>query len=201
MFAAAFTLGFKPHVLDTERLRLRPYEASDAEVFFKVLDQSRARLHLSFPDRLRSVPTLAEAPAQLAAFAQDWRTGRFYVFGIWHQQTQAYLGDICLMPQRGGQAEIGYYLAVEAEGHGYAREALGAIVRFGFEQVGAKRLLIRCFADNERAQQVAQAHGFQPYGEEPASEGRPWFRFSFWDNSPPLPAILHFMRMRQPVAP
>ena len=183
-------------MLDTERLHLRPYEASDAAVFFSVLDQSRTRLQLSFPDRLRSVPTLAEAPAQLAAFAHDWHTGRFYVFGIWHRQTQAYLVDICLIPQRAGQAEIGYYLAAEAEGHGYAREALGAIVRFGFEQVGATRLLIRCFVDNERAQQVAQAHGFQLHGEEPASEGRPWFRFNFWDTSPPLPAILHFVRLK-----
>ncbi|MBJ6144578.1 GNAT family N-acetyltransferase [Hymenobacter sp. BT559] len=183
--------------LDTERLRLRPYEARDAAVFFRVLDESRARLQLSFPDRLRSVPTLAAAPTQLAAFAQDWRTGRFYVFGIWHQQTQAYLGDICLMPQRGGQAEIGYYLAAEAEGQGYAREALGAIVRFGFGQVGATRLLIRCFIDNVRAQQVARAHGFRLLGEEPATEGRSWFHFNLWDTSPPLPAILHFVRERR----
>jgi ribosomal-protein-alanine N-acetyltransferase len=196
MFAAAPTLGSKPLVLETERLRLRPYEASDADAFFEVLDQGRARLQLSFPDRLRSVPTLAEAPAQLAAFARDWRTGRFYVFGIWHQHTQAYLGDICLMPQRDGQAEIGYYLAAAAEGHGYAREALGAIVQFGFEQVGASHLLIRCFANNERAQLVAQAHGFQLQGEEPTTNGCLWFRFNFWDDSPPLPAILHFVRPR-----
>lgn len=201
MFAAAAFFGLKPLVLTTARLRLRPYEPADADVFFAVLDQSRARLQHSFPDRLQSVPTLAAACAQLAAFAQDWRTGRFYVFGIWHQQTYAYLGDICLMPQRAGQAEIGYYLAAEAEGQGYAREALGAIVQFGFEQVGATRLLIRCFADNERAQQVAQAHGFRLQTEEPATEGRPWFRLSFWDNSPPLPTILHFMRLKQPVGP
>ncbi|TVT41738.1 GNAT family N-acetyltransferase [Hymenobacter setariae] len=196
MFAASPPLGSKLCVLDTARLRLRPYEASDAAAFFRVLDESRDRLRLSFPDRLRSVPTLAEAPGQLATFAHDWRTGRFYVFGIWHQQTQAYLGDICLMPQRGGQAEIGYYLAAEAEGHGYAREALGAIIRFGFEQIGATHLLIRCFVDNVRAQQVARAHGFRLLGEEPASESRSWFRFNLWDTSPPLPAILHFTLAR-----
>ncbi|RZK36056.1 MAG: N-acetyltransferase [Hymenobacter sp.] len=182
----------QPLVLETDRLRLRPYQATDAAAFFAVLNQSRARLRLSFPDRLRAVPTLAEAPIQLASFAQDWRTGRFYVFGIWHRESQAYLGDICLMPQREGQAEIGYYLAQDAEGQGYAREALGAIVQFGFEQVQAERLLIRCFADNRRAQQVAQAHGFQlARQEEPA---RPWFQFSFWDSPPPTPAILHFVR-------
>lgn len=189
-------LGSTPLVLDTERLRLRPYEASDAAAFFKVLNEGRARLKLSFPDRLRSVPTLAATAAQLAAFAHDWRTGRFYVFGIWHQATQAYLGDICLMPQRGGQAEIGYYLAAEAEGHGYAREALGAIVQFGFGQVGAARLLIRCFADNERAQQVAQAHGFLLQRQEPALDNRSWFHFNFWDPTPPQPPILHFIRTK-----
>ncbi|MFD1871393.1 GNAT family N-acetyltransferase [Hymenobacter bucti] len=185
-------------MLDTNRLQLRPYQATDADAFFRVLDQSRARLQHSFPDRLRAVPTLADAPTQLAAFARDWRTGRFYVFGIWHRANQAYLGDICLMPQRGGQAEIGYYLALEAEGHGYAREALGAIVQFGFEQVQAERLLIRCFADNKRAQQVAQAHGFQLLAQEEPT--RPWFHFSFWDNTPPqAPAILHFIRPKSQI--
>ena len=196
MPSAIPALNLKPLVLETARLRLRPYEAGDAAAFFTVLDQSRARLQVSFPDRLRAVPTLAEAPAQLITFAQDWRTGRFYVFGIWHRESQAYLGDICLMPQRDGQAEIGYYLAQEAEGQGYAREALGAVMEFGFEQVRAERLLIRCFADNMRAQQVAQALGFRLESQEPGTNGRPWFRFSFWESPPVPPAILHFMRTK-----
>ena len=190
----SFSSELQPLVLETDRLCLRPYAPGDAAAFFTVLDQSRARLHLSFPDRLRAVPTLADAPTQLAAFAHDWRTGRFYVFGIWHRESQTYLGDICLMPQREGQAEIGYYLAQEAEGQGYAREALGAIVQFGFEQVRAERLLVRCFADNGRAQQVAQAQGFQLLRQ--AEAVRPWFRFSFWDSPPLPPAILHFVRRK-----
>ncbi|MDJ0363682.1 GNAT family N-acetyltransferase [Hymenobacter sp. H14-R3] len=181
-------------VLETPRLLLRPYEPADAAAFFTVLDQSRERLKTSFPDRLRAVPNQAAAPAQLAAFTDDWQAGRFYVLGIWLRETLDYLGDICLMPQRHGQAEIGYYLAAEAEGQGYAREALAAVCRFGFgRQVEAQRLLIRCYADNARAQAVARALGFalqtpvQP--EAPA-----WFRFSFWDSKPPSPAILHFVR-------
>lgn len=186
-------LSLKPLVLETARLRLRPYEEADATAFFEVLDQSRERLQLSFPDRLRAVPTLAEASAQLAAFAQDWRTGRFYVFGIWHLESQAYLGDICLMPQRDGQAEIGYYLAPAAEGQGYAREALGAIVQFGVERVQAARLLIRCFVDNVRAQQVAQAQGFQLQIQEPSPDALPWFHFGFRERQR-QPAILYFVR-------
>ena len=181
-------------VLETDRLLLRPYEPADAAAFFTLLDQSRERLKASFPDRLRAVPTLAAAPAQIAAFANDWRTGRFFVLGIWLRETLDYRGDICLMPQRRGQAEIGYYLAAEAEGHGYAREALAAMCRFGFGRpVEAQRLLIRCFADNMRAQAVARALGFA--AQEPELPEAPaWFRFSFWDSKPPAPAILHFVR-------
>jgi ribosomal-protein-alanine N-acetyltransferase len=195
--AALFSMSLKPLVLETARLQLRPYKATDAAAFFTLLDQNRERLQASFPDRLRSVPTLEAAPAQLAAFADDWRTGRFYVFGIWHSVSHAYLGDICLMPQRAGQAEIGYYLAPEAEGQGYAREALAAITQFGFEQVAAERLLIRCFADNLRGQQVAQSQGFHLQDQTPAPDALPRLRFSFWDSQPQRPPILYFVRTKQ----
>ena len=159
----------------TARLCLRPYEPADAESFFALLDADRARFHASFPDRLLAVRAPADAHRALQAFADDWQTGRFYVFGIWHRASTAYLGDICLMPQVRGQAEIGYYLAAAAEGCGYAREALAAVTGFGFEAVGSQRLLIRCYADNERGQAVARAIGFQA---EPPPKRPIWFRSS-----------------------
>ena len=162
-----------PLTLLTPRLLLRPYEPADAPAFFALLHENRNRLLASFPDRIQAVRTLAEAPAALAAFAADWHSGRFYVFGIWHRETQAYLGDICLMPQQAGRAEIGYYLAATAEGYGYAREALAAIATFGFETVAVANLLIRCFADNARGQAVAQAVGFC---QETTPTRFAWFR-------------------------
>ena len=180
-----------PTSLETPRLLLRAYQPGDAAAFFDLLDRSRARLRESFPDRLRAVRDPADAPVQLAAFADDWQSGRFYVLGIWHRTTGAYLGDICLMPQRLGRAEIGYYLAVEAEGQGYAREALAAICTFGFEAVGARQLLIRCFAGNRRGQAVAQAVGFVAQAQ-PGAFG--WRRFTFRRQPEPASAILHFVR-------
>lgn len=157
----------------TERLCLRPYEPVDAADFFALIDADRARFQPSFPDRLQAVQVPADATAALRAFADDWRSGRFYVFGIWHRVTAAYLGDICLMPQNQGKAEIGYYLAAAAEGLGYAREALATIVHFGFDAVGSQRLLIRCYADNARGQAVADALGF--VAEVPPKRPH-WFR-------------------------
>ncbi|WP_210513715.1 GNAT family N-acetyltransferase [Hymenobacter terricola] len=159
--------------LFTSRLCLRPYETADADAFFTLLHADRARFQTSFPDRLQAVRVPTDAHAALHDFANDWRTGRFYVFGIWHRATAAYLGDICLMPQAKGQAEIGYYLAAAAEGQGFAREALAAVIGFGFGPVGSQRLLIRCYANNTRGQAVARAAGFQP--EAPPKRPH-WFR-------------------------
>lgn len=175
----------------SSRLLLRPYAPADAPAFFALLDQNRARLEASFPDRLAAVPTPAEAPAALEAFARDWHTGRFYVLGIWHRSTGRYLGDICLMPQRNSQVEIGYYLAQEAEGQGYAREALAAVCPFGFEHLQARRLLIRCFAGNARAQAVALAVGFRP--ETPPG------RFAWLRDKVAAGSIRHFVRLPSPV--
>lgn len=161
--------------LYTERLCLRPYEPADANAFFALLHADRPRFQASFPDRLQAVRVPADAHVALRTFADDWRTGRFYVFGIWHRATAEYVGDICLMPQQKGQAEIGYYLAAAAEGQGFAREALAAITDFGFEAVGSQRLLVRCYLDNERGQAVARAAGFVP---EPPPRRPVWFRNS-----------------------
>ncbi|MBF9141355.1 GNAT family N-acetyltransferase [Hymenobacter properus] len=161
--------------LHTARLCLRPYEPADAEAFFALLHADRARFQPSFPDRLQAVRSVADAQTSLNTFADDWRTGRFYVFGIWERATGVYIGDICIMPQQKGQAEIGYYLAAAAEGRGYAREALAAVIDFGFENLGSQRLLVRCFLSNEKGQAVARAAGFMP---EPPPKRPLWFRNS-----------------------
>lgn len=148
----------------TPRLTLRPYAAADAEAFFTVIDQNRERLLAAFPSRVAAVTTLADARQVLLAYHQDWQTRRLFVFGIWHTASGAYLGDISLKPAwtRAVTAEIGYYLSAQAEGQGYAQEALAEAVAFGFEPpIQATRLDIRCYATNPRSCAVAEKVGFR----------------------------------------
>ena len=148
----------------TSRLMLRPYEPTDAEDFFTVIDQNRLRLQAAFPSRVAAVQTLADARQVLLGYTQDWNSRRLLVLGIWHATSGAYLGDISLRPVwgRAVTAEIGYYLAAEAEGQGYAQEALAAAVAFGFSKpLDASRLDIRCYATNPRSCAVAERIGFR----------------------------------------
>lgn len=151
--------------LHTPRLTLRPYVPADAEVFFFALDQNRERLLPAFPSRVGAVKNLADAQQVLSIFTQDWHSRRLFVFGIWHTESATYLGDISLKPvwsRTTATAEIGYYLTAEAEGQGYAQEALAAAVAFGFRPpLGAARLDIRCYATNPRSCAVAEKAGFR----------------------------------------
>ncbi|UOQ72398.1 GNAT family N-acetyltransferase [Hymenobacter cellulosilyticus] len=154
----------------TPRLTLRPYVAADAEAFFAVIDQERARLQPAFPSRVAAVQTLDDARQVLQGYTQDWSSRRLLVLGIWHTASGAYLGDISLKPvwSRAVTAEIGYYLAADAEGHGYAQEALEAAVVFGFRApLGATRLDIRCYATNPRSCAVAERAGFRRLPAKP----------------------------------
>ncbi|MBC6696940.1 GNAT family N-acetyltransferase [Hymenobacter puniceus] len=149
----------------TARLTLRPYQPSDEAVFFAVLHQNRSRLQAAFPSRVAAVQALPDAGRVLRQFTQDWQQGRLYVFGIWHTASGAYLGDISLRPSWSApvSAEIGYYLTAEAEGHGYAREALAAAVQFGFgAPLLAASLSLRCRPTNPRSMAVAEHAGFRP---------------------------------------
>ncbi|NVO83366.1 GNAT family N-acetyltransferase [Hymenobacter terrestris] len=151
-----------PHL--TDRLLLRPYAPEDAAAFFALIDANRLRLRPSFPARETAASSANACIRLLKQFGHDWRTGRLYVLGIWHRTGGHYLGDISLKPNWTAPVtlEIGYYLAAEAEGQGYAREALAAAVAFAFGPLGAARLLIRCLPNNPRSVAVAEALGFQP---------------------------------------
>lgn len=174
--------------LCSARLTLRPYTPSDVSAFFQLIDENRARLRPAFPSRETSVQTLTDATQVLALFEQDWTSSRLYVLGIWHSETEEYLGDISLKPNwsQPVTVEIGYYLAASAEGNGYAREALEAVLPFGFATLGAARLLIRCRADNPRSCAVAEAAAFKPV------PSRPRILRAFTEQS-----ILYYIRKRE----
>jgi RimJ/RimL family protein N-acetyltransferase len=74
--------------------------------------------------------------------------------------------------------EIGYWVRRSCKGNGYVTEALGALVRLAFKELGAKRVEIHCSHLNEPSQRVAERGGFVLEGRlrnqkrEPGGEPR-----------------------------
>ncbi|OON67976.1 GNAT family N-acetyltransferase [Hymenobacter sp. CRA2] len=157
-----------PATLRTARLLLRPYRLTDTPDFYALLHAEAPRLEPAFPRRVAAVRSYADAEQALRTFGEQWRQRRLLVWGIWHAETGQYLGDISLQPDapRIRAGEIGYYLAAAAEGYGYAREALGAVVQYAFADLEARRLTLRCRPENVRSQATAEALGFRRDGAD-----------------------------------
>jgi RimJ/RimL family protein N-acetyltransferase len=61
--------------------------------------------------------------------------------------------------------EIGYWCRKRFEGQGYITEAVRGITTFAFETLGARRVEIRCDAENARSRRVAERAGYHLEGE------------------------------------
>lgn len=72
------------------------------------------------------------------------------------------LGSIALMEVNWthARAEVGYWLAREARGHGHVTRAVGLICRWGFERLALERIELLASSRNEPSQRVAERSGF-----------------------------------------
>lgn len=58
-------------------------------------------------------------------------------------------------------ADIGYWCRITAQGQGYMHEAVNALIIYGFQKLGLKRLTIHCDDENLKSAQVAEKAGFE----------------------------------------
>jgi RimJ/RimL family protein N-acetyltransferase len=59
------------------------------------------------------------------------------------------------------QAELGWVLAPDRGGHGYATEAVRELIRISFEELGLRRVTANCFADNEASWRLMERVGMR----------------------------------------
>jgi RimJ/RimL family protein N-acetyltransferase len=83
------------------------------------------------------------------------------------------IGDLMLAPEdawaqseiaeqaKGTQAEIGWCLDPAHGGQGYATEAVRELIRIAFEDLGLRRLVALCFADNEPSWRLMERVGMR----------------------------------------
>jgi RimJ/RimL family protein N-acetyltransferase len=58
------------------------------------------------------------------------------------------------------RAQVGYWLARQARGHGHATRAVGLICRWGFDALGLERIELLAATQNRASQRVAERAGF-----------------------------------------
>ncbi|MFI9046812.1 GNAT family N-acetyltransferase [Streptomyces sp. NPDC053427] len=156
----------EPVILTTERLLLRPFEASDAATVYAACQE---------PDipRWTSIPSpYGFEDAELftgTTSPEGWHTDTSYSFAVLSRSDGCLVGSMGLIrldrlhpPER--QAELGYWTAKEHRGKGYTVEAARAVVHWAFADLGVERMEWLAEAGNEGSQAVARRVGFRMEG-------------------------------------
>lgn len=141
----------------TQRLLLRPVWPEDADALFRAINDAGIVCNLAHAPWPY---TRADARA-FAARAQD-RLYPHFLLTRPGNVGQTLIGT-CGMAERDGEAEIGYWIAREHWGKGYATEAARAVIANAWT-LGHRRLVAGHFIDNPASGVVLRRLGFRPTG-------------------------------------
>lgn len=150
-----------PHMLG-ERLMLREYREEDFGAIRRWVNDPEATRYLSHA--FLAPHTALGTEKFMQSILSGQREGYFFV--IADRNTQEYYGqiDIFQVDAVSRCGEIGIVVAPWVWHRGYAREALGLIERYAFEQLNFHRLWLDVFAENVRARAAYRAAGFVEEG-------------------------------------
>ena len=81
-------------------------------------------------------------------------------------------------PEHDWEADIGFELAPEYWGRGYATEVTLDMVNFGFRELELHRISSSCIADNAASARVLEKVGLRPEGRLRENE---YFKGRWWD--------------------
>ncbi|MET9884768.1 GNAT family N-acetyltransferase [Streptomyces sp. NPDC006430] len=148
----------EPTTLHTARLYLRPFVPSDEEEVYAAVQD---------PDiqRWTMVPSPYErehAHGFVSESVPDgWREDTAYSFAVRLGQDGPLVAAVGVHVRGPGMYEIGYWAAKEHRGNGYMVEAVAAVSRWAFTEVGAVRLEWRAEVGNAGSRAVAEKTGFR----------------------------------------
>ena len=145
-------------MIETERLVLRPWEESDAEECFKYARDPQVgpiagwNAHKSVEESRLIIRTVLSAPESYAVVLK---------------QTGLPIGSIGLMfagatslTDRADECELGYWLGVPYWGQGLMPEAVKALLRHAFTDLGMKKVWCGYYDGNDKSKRVQEKCGF-----------------------------------------
>lgn len=149
-------------MLRTARLALRPFRPQDADAVQRLASQ------FAVADTTLTIPhpyPEGGAATWIATHEPQFREGKGVVFAIAHRADDALIGAIGLgIDRRHEHAELGYWIDPAEWNKGYATEAAGAIIAYGFAELQLHRIQARHFARNPSSGAVMRKLGMRCEG-------------------------------------
>lgn len=145
--------------LTTPRLSLHTMTEADWPLFLQLQQDPRVMAFVADPCSEETIR--AHFEARLPAW--DKTSHHWLCLVIREKATGAALGVTGFLPEWEPfrQAEMGYMMLPEAQGQGYASEALAAVCEFAFDTCGFHRLKALVVEGNRASRRVLEKCGFE----------------------------------------
>ena len=158
-----------PLPIETERLVIRPFDP-DGDV------EAMARVFLD-PEVMRYIPggvlpDVDDVRTMLVRYAEEQTERGFTFWAIADRGTAEVVGEVGLgIFAQTGDVELGYTLARDRWGRGYATEAARAVVEYGLGPLGLPEVLAEVDEGNAASVAVVKRLGMAAYAVVPGALG------------------------------
>lgn len=144
--------------LNTDRLKLRKLVPEDIPSLVRYADNRK------ISDNIINIPYPYREPDavfRISYVVQGFRKKTLYVFAIAWKESGEFIGEASLHVEDGGQAQLGYWVGEPFWNKGIATEAVGAILKFGFEQLNLSRIYATAHIRNTASVKVLLKNGMK----------------------------------------
>ena len=131
----------------------------DIDFIFTLFGRSETNLYSEEPD----VKSMEEAVAMYEKYMKPGGETRFRVLIEKDGEPMGTIG-MYLYTEEHKRAEMGYDLMKEHWGKGYITEAVGAMVSYGFNELGLERIEATVDSENGASARVLEKNGFKHEG-------------------------------------
>jgi RimJ/RimL family protein N-acetyltransferase len=150
-----------PYRIETERLVIRCYDPEDAPLLKDAVDRSLDHLRPFMPWTPDAPEPLDVVYERLRDFRAQYDRDENWIMGVFESDDARCVGGTGLHPRQGeGGLEIGYWIAADAVGNGYATEIAAVLTRVGLDRFGVDRIEIRVDPVNDVSERIPRKLGF-----------------------------------------
>lgn len=149
-------------VIDTERLRLRPYTKGDLDDLADIRRRPDVMRYLY--EDVQGREEVAEVLERRATDQTALRRERdALVLAVELREVSRVIGDVSMrwVSEEHRQGDIGFIFHPDYHGRGYAYEASREMLRLGFEEAGFHRIEGRCDARNDASARLMERLGMR----------------------------------------
>lgn len=148
--------------LNSPRLTLRPFAPTDAATVQALAGER------TIADTTLNIPHPYEdgmAEDWIASHEEQFRDGSNVIFAIADKEYNQLLGAVSLRIATAlRKAELGYWVGVPYWNRGYATEAAGALLAYGFDELDLNRIAAQHLSRNPASGRVMQKLGMRHEG-------------------------------------